>query len=103
MVRRYTKSLKMVGPRLENVTELVNCDEKGHDPTGNRVVRSDGPRDVGGSQTRIHHVPPLTNFKPAAPTSGEEMIKKRRFSPLVACMSLAGWCETDAGGIQLPT
>jgi hypothetical protein len=44
-----------------------------------------------------------TNFKPAALTSGDEMIKKRRFSPLVACVSLDGWCETDVGSIQLPT
>src|ERR1700679_3930717 len=66
------------------------------------AARSDGSRYVGASQTRLHHVHDQ-NFKPAAPTSGDKIINKRRLSPLVACVSLSGWCEAGRGSIQSPT
>lgn len=60
------------------------------------AARSDGSRYVGTSQTRLHHVQ-NQNFKLAAPASGDKIINKRRFSPLVACSrSLAG-VKTDVG------
>lgn len=63
------------------------------------AARSDGSRYVGTSQTRLHHVH-NQNFKPAAPTSGDKIINKRRFSPLVACgRSLAG-VKTDVGAFN---
>jgi len=66
------------------------------------AARSDGSRYVGASQTRLHHVH-NQNFKPAAPTSGDKIINKRRFSPLAACVSLSGRCENGCGSIQSPT
>ena len=64
------------------------------------AARSDGSRYVGASQTRLHHVH-NQNFKPAAPTSGDKIINKRRFSPPVACVSLSGWCvKTDVGAFN---
>lgn len=63
------------------------------------AARLDGSRYVGASQTRLHHVH-NQNFKPAAPTSGDKIINKRRFSPLVACgRSLAG-VKTDVGAFN---
>jgi hypothetical protein len=94
MVRRSTPSLKMVGSRLEKVTDLQITTKKG--TVRQETVRSKSSRDVGGGQ--MHASPHKQNFKPAAPISGDEIIKKRRFSPLVACVSVAGWCETDVGG-----
>ena len=63
------------------------------------AARSDGSRYVGTGQTRLHHVHDQ-NFKPAAPTSGDKIINKRRFSSLVACgRSLAG-VKTDVGAFN---
>jgi hypothetical protein len=39
MDRRHMPPLEMVGSRLEKVTELANCNEKGHDPTADRKPR----------------------------------------------------------------
>jgi hypothetical protein len=60
------------------------------------TARSDRSRYVGASQTRLHHVHDQ-NFKPAAPTSGDKIMAKRRFSPLVACVS---GVKTDAGSFN---
>ena len=97
--RRHIRYLEMVCSRLEKVTELAI---KNKNTMRQDAARLDGSRYVGASQTRLHHVH-NQNFKPAAPTSGDKIINKRRFSPLVACVSLSGWCEDGCGGIQSPT
>jgi len=89
----------MVSLRLEKVTELATATKK--NTMQQEAARSDGSQYVGASQTRLHHVH-NQNFKPAAPTSGDKIINKRRFSPLVACVSLSGWCENGCGSIQSP-
>jgi hypothetical protein len=92
--RRYIRSLKMVSSPSEKVTELAIATKK--NTMQQEAARLDRSRYVGTSQTRLHHVP-NQNFKPAAPTSGDKIINKRRFSPLVACgRSLAG-VKTDVG------
>ncbi len=86
----------MVSSPLEKVTELAIATKKKHDATGGREVGRVAILYVGTSQTRLHHVH-SQNFKPAAPTSGDKIINKRRFSSLVACgRSLAG-VKTDVG------
>jgi hypothetical protein len=92
----------MVSSRLEKVTELAIATKKKHDATGGREVGRVAIcryRSNASGQTRLHHVHDQ-NFKPAAPTSGDKIINKRRFSSLVACgRSLAG-VKTDVGAFN---
>lgn len=70
--------------------ETTRCNRRPRDQTGRDMS-------VDASQTRLHHVHDQ-NFKPAAPTSGDKIINKRRFSPLV-CVSLSA-VKPDVGAFN---
>jgi hypothetical protein len=84
---------RMVCSRLQ---KSLRSSQLQRERTRQETARSDRSRYVGASQTRLHHVHDQ-NFKPAAPTSGDKIMDKRRFSPLVACVS---GVKTDAGSFN---
>ena len=77
-----------------------NCNEKEqHDATGGREVR---PVAICRCKSNASSSCPITKISNRRLPSGDKIINKRRFSPLV-CVSLSGWCETGCGSIQSPT
>ena len=73
--RQEAHPSEMVCSQLEKVTDLAIPTKKS--TMRQETARSDGSRYVGASQTRLHHVH-NQNFKPAALTSGDKIIKKQK-------------------------